>query len=113
MQQVVDLQNDPEFQKLGVELLSVAFDASEEQGPAAQELGITVSMLVDGDHSISESYDVLQWAVASGEPGHTFVLVDKDGDIAWIRDYGAPENGGTMYVPVSELVQEIQSALTN
>jgi peroxiredoxin len=96
---------------LGVELLSVAFDPAEEQGPAAQELGITVPMLIDEDHSISENYDVLQWAVASGEPGHTFILVNEAGEIAWIRDYGAPENGGTMYVPVNELVQQIESSL--
>ncbi len=113
MQQVVDLQNDPVFQSLGVALLSVAFDPATEQAPAAQELGITVPMLIDGDHSISEAYDVLQWAVASGEPGHTFILVSKDGEILWIRDYGTPENGGTMYVPVDELVQQIQASLNN
>ena len=113
MQQVVDLQNDPDFQNMGVALLSIAFDPAIQQAPAAQELGITVPMLIDGDHSISEAYDVLQWAVASGEPGHTFVLVSKDGEILWIRDYGAPENGGTMYVPVDELVQQIQASLNN
>jgi len=53
----------------------------------------------------------MQWAVGSGEPGHTFVLVDEAGAIAWIRDYGAPENGGLMYVPVEELTQHIQAAL--
>ncbi|MBC8331482.1 MAG: hypothetical protein H8E28_05830, partial [Anaerolineae bacterium] len=52
-----------------------------------------------------------QWAVATGEPGHTFVLVDADGKIAWIQDYGAPQNRGVMYVPVEELVSEITSHL--
>jgi hypothetical protein len=47
----------------------------------------------------------------SGEPGHTFVLVGIDGEIAWIRDYGAPQNGELMYVPVDQLVQEIGLAL--
>jgi hypothetical protein len=54
---------------------------------------------------------VLKWAVASGEPGHTFVLVDIDGTITWIRDYGAPENGGVMYVPVDELTQQVKNQL--
>jgi peroxiredoxin len=111
MQQVVDLQNDPDFQSLDTALLSIAFDSADEQGPAAQELNITVPMLVDSDQSISTEYEVLQWAVGTGEPGHTFILVDKEGKIAWIRDYGAPENGGTMYVPVAELVSEIQNSL--
>ena len=76
--------------------------------------GITdVPMLSDSDHSISQAYDVLQWAVASGEPGHTFILVGQDGKIKWIRDYGAPENGGTMYVPVNDLVEQIQATLAS
>lgn len=76
--------------------------------------GITdVPMLSDSDHGVSQAYDVLQWAVASGEPGHTFVLVGQDGKIEWIRDYGAPENGGTMYVPVNDLVEQIRSKLVS
>ena len=54
---------------------------------------------------------MLQWAVRTGEPGHTFVLVDGEGKIAWIRDYGAPENGGTMYVPPGDLTWQIAAAL--
>lgn len=112
MQQIVDLQNDPEFQGMDVQLLSIAFDSPEEQAAGAEEYGITnIPLLSDSDKSVSEAYDVLQWAVASGEPGHTFVLVDKDGKIAWIRDYGAPENGGLMYVPVEDLVSQINENL--
>ncbi len=76
-----------------------------------QEYGITVPMLVDADHQVSEAYDVLQWAVGTGEPGHTFVLVDEQGTVVWLRDYGAPENGGVMYVPVDELTQQMVQAL--
>ncbi len=50
--------------------------------------------------------------MASGEPGHTFVLVDGDGRVRWIRDYGAPENGGLMYVEVDELVAELAAQLS-
>ncbi len=70
-------------------------------------------MLVDADHSVSKAYDVLQWAVGTGEPGHTFILVDADGKIAWIQDYGASENGGVMYVPVAELTTQISQHLEN
>jgi hypothetical protein len=49
----------------------------------------------------------MQWAMPSGEPGHTFVLVGKDGKVKWIWDYGAPDNGGRMYVPPNEFVPEI------
>ncbi len=108
----MDLQNDAAFQSLGVAVLSIAFDSAEEQSAAAAELGITdVPLLVDADHRVSEAYQVLQWAVRTGEPGHTFILVDEEGKLAWIRDYGAAENGGQMYVPVAELSEQISAAL--
>jgi len=112
MQQIVDLQNDPDFQSLGVEVLSVAFDSQAEQLSGAIEFGITdVPLLVDSGHKVSTEYDVLKWSVASGEPGHTFILISANGEIAWIQDYGAPQNRGVMYVPVEELISEISKNL--
>ncbi len=62
---------------------------------------------------MSRAYDVLRWAVASGEPGHTFVLVNADGAIVWVRDYGAPDLADrTMYVPPADLVSQIRAALS-
>jgi peroxiredoxin len=113
LQQIVDLENDPAFQSLDVTILSIAFDPQNEQAASRLEYGISAPMLVDTDRSVSDTYDVLQWAVGTGEPGHTFILVNADGNIAWIRDYGAPENGGMMYVPVQELVAQIERHLEN
>jgi peroxiredoxin len=114
MQQIVDLQNNLDFQALDVGLISIAFDSPEELSQGALEYGITaVPLLTDGEHEVSVSYDVLKWAVKSGEPGHTFVLVNEDGKVVWLRDYGAPENGGVMYVPVEDLVSQIKANLVN
>ena len=78
---------------------------------AGASAGVTdTPMLTDADHSISAAYDVLQWAVGTGEPGHTFILVNG-GEITWVRDYGAPENGGSMYVPPTEIAQQVADAL--
>lgn len=107
----MDLQNDPAFQSLDVAFLSIAFDSPEVLREAGQQIGATIPLLSDSDHSVSQAYGVLQWAVASGEPGHTFVLVDESGAVVWIQDYGAPENRGVMYVPVDELVREIRTHL--
>ena len=113
MDQVVDLQNDQDFQALDVAVLSIALDSLDEQALGAQEYGITsVPLLSDPDKAVSAAYDVLKWAVASGEPSHTFILVDKDGTVVWIKDYGAPEKpDSTMYVPVDELTREVKAHL--
>lgn len=92
--------------------MSIAFDPAEEQALAAEALGIDPAiLLIDADGSVSQAYGVLRWAVASGEPGHTFALVDGAGGLAWLQDYGAEENGGRMYVPTEELLAEISARL--
>lgn len=110
MQQIVDLEANPEYQTLGVPLVSIAFDSPDVLAAAGAEYGVgTTPLLTDTDQSVSESYDVLQWAVASGEPGHTFILVDADGQIAWIRDYGVVEE--SMYAEPLEIARQVDEAL--
>jgi peroxiredoxin len=108
---VVDLHSDRKFRNLGVELLSISPDTQEEWADAVEEQGVETPVLSDPGNVVAQKYDVMQWAMPSGEPGHTFVLVDADGRIQWIRDYGAPENGGLMYVVPKNLLEELEPAL--
>lgn len=110
----MDLHSDPSFQALDVAIVSIAFDTQEQQLNVIEEFNIPddVPMLIDADANVSTQYDVLQWAVGTGEPGHTFVLVDEEGNIAWIRDYGSPSlPNPSMYVESDELVQFISENL--
>ncbi|MBT3190877.1 MAG: redoxin domain-containing protein [Anaerolineae bacterium] len=109
----MDLQNSSEFQALNVQVISIARDTVEEMALEAQDLGITsVPVLSDPELKASAEYDVLQWAIDNGEPSHTFVLVDRDGQITWIKDYGAPDNPErTMYVEVDELIDFVSDNL--
>ena len=112
MQQIVDLEADQEFDALGVDLVSIAFDSPEVLAAAGADVGVgTTPLLTDADGAVSEAYDVLQWAVATGEPGHTFILVGADGNISWVQDYGAEENRGVMYVEPLEIASEVARAL--
>lgn len=113
MQQIVDLQNSPQFQALDVQLVSIARDPIEVQAEEAKALGITeVPLLTDPNLEVSGAYRVLQWAIENGEPSHTFVLVDEQGEIVWIKDYGAPDNPErTMYVEVNEIVRFVDENL--
>jgi peroxiredoxin len=102
-----------EFRELEVALVSIAFDSQEDLAAAKEEYGIVdVPLLTDVNQEVSAEYDVLKWAVGSGEPSHTFVLVDRDGEVVWIRDYGSPSLAEpTMYVEPQELVEQIRDAL--
>ena len=62
MQQVVDLQNSPDFQATGVQLISIATDSVDQQAPEAQSLGISVPMLVD-DGSVTKLYGADKFAL--------------------------------------------------
>lgn len=105
----MDLQNDPAYTDLDVPLVSIAFDSAEEQQQAIQEYNITETpMLIDRDGEVSAAYDVLQYAVGTGEPGHTFVLVNAEGEIAWLKDYGSPNlPSPTMYVEPTEIAEYV------
>lgn len=111
--QVVDLQKSEDFQALGVELLSIAPDSIEAWRDDGEQYGIQNygTVLSDAENVVANRYDVMRWQTATGEPGHTFVLVDEFGTVTWLRDYGALENGGIMYVAPDDLIGELQRHL--
>lgn len=91
--------------------MSLAPDALPILRDEATRWDIRTPLLYDHDNRVATQYDVMQWATPSGEPGHTFILVDRGGKVRWIRDYGAPQNGGLMYVEPEVLYREIVARL--
>ena len=108
---MVDLQRDEAFKALNVELLSIATDPVSAWGDSAKDDDITWPLLSDEGAAVSNDYDVMQWQMG-GEPGHTFVLIGRDGKVLWVRDYGAPDNGGLMYVEPKDLVPAVEKELS-
>jgi peroxiredoxin len=110
--QVVDLQEDKDWRSLGVELFSLSPDPPDAWREAGEEMGVRdfETVLTDADNRIARKYGVMRWAIG-GEPAHTFVLVDEFGEIAWLQDYGAIENGGIMYVLPHEVVKQVREHL--
>lgn len=110
----MDLQESTEFESLGVRLLSISPDHTDSWREVERTYGLETPLLSDVGNGIASRYGVMEWrvprdaAIESAEPGHTFVLVDEAGRVAWIRDYGAQENGGLMYVPPADILREIE-----
>jgi peroxiredoxin len=114
----VDLQRSGEFERLGVQLLNISPDPPESWQQWASEYEIRTPMLTDAGNEVAALYGVMRWRIPPGadidssEPGHTFVLVDEGGRVAWVKDYGAAENGGLMYVEPRQLVPPIRAGLS-
>ena len=112
MQQVVDLQSDRSFASAGIELVSVSPDPLEAWEAEGARYGVRGTLYSDPGNTTAAAFGVMRWAMPSGEPGHTFVLVDAHGIIRWVRDYGAAENGGLMYVAPAEITAQAVGALS-
>ncbi|MFL5799232.1 MAG: peroxiredoxin family protein [Actinomycetota bacterium] len=112
MQQVVDLQNDKAFQRLDIELLSISPDSVSDWKQTVTEMGIHLPVLSDDGNRVAGMYGVMRWRMGN-EPGHTFVLVDREGRVAWLHDYGAPEHGGLMYVEPGKIIREVGGRLSS
>jgi peroxiredoxin len=120
--QLEDIQkNYDKFKSLDVEVLTILVDPLNADIKESNKRGINLPLLDDGNLSASKAYNVLDYSMHPGSrPGHTFVLIGKDSNIIWKKDYyqsveegGMVMNGmnmnmaGRMYVPVDELLREI------
>lgn len=88
-QQTLDIQKVyDKFQSKGIELLTITVDPLNALTKNAQKFGITLPVLADENLKVSTAYDVLKDSMHPGSrPGHTFVLVDKEGNIVWRKAY--------------------------
>lgn len=113
LQQMVDIDKDySAFTQMGLTVVSITTDSPSNLGTWARNNGIS-NMMVLSDSSTRVATDYTTMGANTGSmhagmaPGHTFILVDKDGQIIWRKDYGI----STMYVPMDQLISDVKSAL--
>jgi peroxiredoxin len=111
LQQMVDIEkNYSTFSGMGIVVVSITTNTMSDMRTWAQNNGIA-RMLVLPDQSlqVAQEYQTLYAGSmhAGAAPGHTFILVGKDGHILWRQDYGY----STMYVPMNDLIANVKSAL--
>ena len=108
----MDLEKDwDRFKALDLELVSIMVDPKDQLAAEVRQYGITSVVAADPDKSVSKAYDALSASMHPGiKPGHTFVLVNKDGQIVWRRDWGF-DDVGMMYTEVDDLYKYVSEWL--
>lgn len=98
-----------DFRSLGIDkIVSITTDSTQTLRQKAADEGISMPVLSDTSLAASKAYTAnLYGMMGDGMDGHSFILVNKDGVIAWRADYGgAPAH--TMYVPVARLLADMR-----
>lgn len=111
LQQMVDIdRNYSAFTGMGIAVVSITTNSMSDMQTWSQNNGITKMMVLpDQSLRVDQEYGTLYAGSmhAGSAPGHTFILIGKDGTILWRKDYGSY----TMYIPMSELIASVKSAL--
>lgn len=72
--------------------------------------GLTSTIASDENKSVSEMYEAMDASMHPGvKPGHTFVLVLKNGMISWRSDWFG--HGKPMYLEVDDIYDSVEKAL--
>lgn len=104
--QMTAIQRDYEqFRALGVDVAGVTVDPLDQLVLKVRQERITLPVLADDEALVSRIYDTLRFgSMHPGErPGHTFILVGRDGRVRWRRDFRE------MFVPNEVLLQGLRA----
>lgn len=96
------------FEKINTKIVTIGVDPASDWRPILQSEGVKdIPVLIDSNREMSKAYGVLSMPsqMHSDRPGHTFILINKEGRIAWIADYP------TMRVSNGEILSSINEAL--
>ncbi len=90
------------FETLDAEVLGVSVDSTWSHKAYAEKMGIKYSLLADFNPrgAMSEKYGV--YLADKGITGRAVIIVNKDGKVAWVKNYD---------IPVVPDVAEVASAL--
>ena len=101
-----------DFHGIGIDtMLTVTTNPLSDLKQKVADEGLSLPVLSDASFAVSRAYNAMAYGMMAGSAdGHTFILVGPDGRIRWRADYGGPPDY-TMYVPVSNLIADIEAGL--
>jgi peroxiredoxin len=88
----------------GLSVVPIVVNPADQVQTEMAQFGLTTPFLIDAGESVSGAYGVIGTGMHANLPGHSFVLVDGSGRIAWRGDYPS------MFVTTDRLLSDIGSA---
>ena len=89
-----------------MQLVSIMTDPMSRLAAAAGQYKITSPVAADEAKSVSTAYNALQASMHPGQkPGHTFILVNTQGNMIWRWDWSHDQ--GVMYLDVDEVYKQV------
>ena len=92
------------FAQENITVLPVVMNTREDILHDMELNGVTTPFLLD-DGTVSEAYGTLGKGMHAGLPGHSFVLIDTEGQQRWYGEYPS------MWLDPSELLDEVRGRL--
>lgn len=74
------------FSDAGLTVVPVVVNPADAVRRELARFRLATPFLVDPDRAVSAAYDTLGRGHHPGPPGHSFVLVDRDGNLRWRTD---------------------------
>ncbi len=94
-------QDSTAFTDAGITVLPIVMNTREQIMRDMAANGVTTPFLLD-DGTVSADYGVLGKGMHAGLPGHSFVVIDKDGVQRWHGEYPS------MWLAPQDLLEEIR-----
>lgn len=93
-----------QFAALDVTVLPIVMNSRDQITRDMAASGVTTPFLLD-DGTVSKAYDTLGKGMHEGLPGHSFVLIDANGQQRWYGEYPS------MWLAPKDLLAEVSSRL--
>jgi hypothetical protein len=101
---MAQIEQDSAVRAAGITVLPIVMNSKDEILPDLQQYGVSTPYLLD-DGTVSNAYGVLGTGMHAGLPGHSFVLIDKDGIKKWTGSYPS------MWLAPADLLKEVKQRL--
>lgn len=92
------------FADAGLTVLPIVMNTRAQIQPDLDQYKVTTPVLLD-DGTVSKAYNTLGKGMHEGLPGHSFVLIDAQGNQRWYGEYPS------MWLEPSKLLAEIRTRL--